>query len=187
MANVVSIHIVFENGELAQQALAVAERMIKLQYIPEGSPWAAEAESLPSLSSRYLRYGAEAAALEVLREHPNCALRWLRQAGRELVIERCADIQSPVDVFRPEDFFTQLCMVLSKCFPASGFTAFCRHEETVSATVQLNRIRADHGSLFYEEMWILDGEEFDEDDWTRAYRYVLRETDGVFERPTRRE
>ena len=75
MANVASIEIRFETADCAQRAIAVAESMIKLEYIPKELPWAEEAEGIASLSGRYFRFGGEAAALDPLREHPNCALK----------------------------------------------------------------------------------------------------------------
>ena len=185
MADVVSIRLLLEDAQLAQRALAVTESMIKLEYIPKELPWAAEAEGVASLSKRYFRFGEEAAKLDPLPAHPFCSLKWLRREGAAVVLDRCADIQSPVDVFWPGDFFTQLCLTLSKCFPDACFTAFCRHEETVSATVQHNRITSHYGKLLYAEMWELDEDDFDEDDWSRAGFIVLRDTDGVFIQPPR--
>ena len=182
MANVVSIRIVFEDAQSAERALPVAARMIKLEYLPKALPWADEAARIAPFSERYFRFGEVADALDPLSEHPNCALKWLRREGAALLLARCADIQSPVDAFRPGDFFTQLCLTLSKCFPEAHFCAFCRHEETVSATVQLNRLDYDGRSLVYWEMWSLD-EEIDEDDWSRAYLYVLHEQGGIIESP----
>ena len=180
MANVVSVRIVFESAELAEQALAIAESMIKLFYVPKELPWAEEAEQTASLCRRYFRFGEEAAKLDPLPAHPYCALKWLRQDGTQVILERCADIQSPVDIFQPWDYFTQLCLTLSKCFPDTRFYAFCRHEETVSSTVQLNRIIFDRGKLVYDEMWSLD-EEIDEDDWSHADRFVLYENEGIID------
>ena len=180
MANVVSIRIIFETAELAEQALVIAERMIKLFYVPKDLPWAEEAEQTASLCRRYFRFGEEAAKLDPLTAHPYCALKWLRQDGTQVILERCADIQSPVDFFFPRDYFTQLCLTLSKRFPDTCFYAFCRHEETVSATVQLNRIISDHGKLVCYEMWSLD-EEIDEDDWSRASRFILHENEGIID------
>ena len=97
MANLVSVRILFENEAQAESALAVTEGMIKLLYVPKELPWAAEAEQISSLSKRYFRFGREAAKLDVLAEHPNCALKWLRWKGAELVLVRCGDIQSPVN------------------------------------------------------------------------------------------
>lgn len=180
MANVVSVRIVFESTELAGLALAIAKGMIKLFYVPKELPWAEDAEQTVSLCQRYFRFGEEAANLDPLPAHPYCALKWLRQEGTQVILERCADIQSPVDVFHPRDYFTQLCLTLSKRFPDTCFYAFCRHEETVSATVQLNRITFDHGKLVYDEMWSLD-EEIDEDDWSCAARFVLCENEGLID------
>ena len=180
MANVVSIRIIFETAELAEQALVIAERMIKLFYVPKDLPWAEEAEQTASLCRRYFRFGEEAAKLDPLTAHPYCALKWLRQDGTQVILERCADIQSPVDIFFPRDYFTQLCLTLSKRFPDTCFYAFCRHEETVSATVQLNRIISDHGKLVCYEMWSLD-EEIDEDNWSRASRFILHENEGIID------
>ena len=180
MANAVSIRIIFETAELAEQALVIAERMIKLFYVPKELPWADEADQVPSLCRRYFRFGEEAAKLDPLTAHPYCALKWLRQDGTQVILERCADIQSPVDFFFPRDYFTQLCLTLSKRFPDTCFYAFCRHEETVSATVQLNRIISDHGKLVCYEMWSLD-EEIDEDDWSRASRFILHENEGIID------
>ena len=186
MANCCSITIQFENAESAGAALAVTESMIKLQYVPDGTPWKAEAEEIPSLSNRYFRFGSEAVKLDPLPEHPNCALKWLRQEQSQVVAERCADVQSPVDIFGPGDFFTQLCLTLSKLLHGTSFTAVCRHEETVSATVQLNRIVSDRGRMTYEERWILDEEEDpDEEDWSLAGKMTLQETDGVIPLPPR--
>lgn len=185
MANLASVKISFDNKSLAQSALAIAERMIKLLYVPKELSWAAGAGSIPSLSNRYFRFGEEAAKLDPLAEHPNCALKWLRREGAELLLERCADIQSPVNEFWPGDFFTQLCLTLSKCLPEACFTAFCRHEETVSATVQLIRITHEEGRLCITEMYRLDGDERAEDDWTDAVPVVLRDVDGVFIMPSR--
>ena len=69
---------------------------------------------------------------------------------------------------------------LSKCFPEAAFTAFCRHEETVSATVQLIRIMHRDNKLIFAEMYRLDGDERDEDDWSCAATFLLRDNDGVF-------
>ena len=88
--------------------------------------------------------------------------------------------QSPVNERSPGDFFSQLCLVLSKCFPEAAFTAFCRHEETVSATVQLIRIMHRDNKLIFAEMYRLDGDERDEDDWSCAATFLLRDNDGVF-------
>ena len=180
MANLVSVRILFENEAQAESALAVTEGMIKLLYAPKELPWAAEAAQISSLSKRYFRFGGEAAKLDVLAEHPNCALKWLRLHGAQLVLERCADIQSPVNERSPGDFFSQLCLVLSKRFPDGAFTAFCRHEETVSATVQLIRILHRDNKLIFTEMYRLDGDERDEDDWSGAATFLLRDSDGVF-------
>ena len=180
MANVVSVKILFETEANAEQALAVAESMIKLLYAPPTLPWAAEARSIPSLSKRYFRFGAQAAQLDVLAERPHCALKWLRREGTQLVLERCGDIQSPVNERAPGDFFCQLCLVLSRCFPNGAFTAFCRHEETVSASVQLIRILHRENKLIFAEMYRLDGDERDEDDWSGAATFLLRDSDGVF-------
>ncbi len=186
MATCCSVTIQFENAEPVGAALAVAESMIKLHYVPDGTPWKAEAEKIPSLSNRYFRFGSEALKLDPLPEHPNCALKWLRREQSQIVLERCADIQSPVEIFRPWDFFTQLCLTLSKLFPDTVFTAVCRHEMTVSATLQLNRIVSDRGRMTYEEMWSIDEEEdIDENDWSRAGKMTLHETDGVIPLPTR--
>ena len=180
MANIASVNILFESEELAEQALGIAEGMIKLFYVPEELPWAAEARSIPSLSKRFFRFAEEAAKLDVLAAHPNCALKWLRQEGARLVLERCTDIQSPVNERSPGDFFSQLCLVLFKRFPDGAFTAFCRHEETVSATVQLIRIMHRDNKLVFAEMYRLDGDERDEDDWSGAATFLLRDSDGVF-------
>ncbi len=180
MANLVSVRISFANEAQAEGALAVAEGMIKLLYVPKELPWAAEAERIPSLSVRYSRFGEEAAKLDVLAAHPNCALKWLRRKGEQLVLERCADIQSPVNERSPGDFFSQLCLTLTKCLPDGAFTAFCRHEETVSATVQLIRIMYRDNKLIFAEMYRLDGDERDEDDWSDAATFLLRDNDGVF-------
>ena len=185
MANLASVRILFENKAQAECALTVTERMIKLLYVPKELSWAAEAGSIPALSNRYLRFGEEAAKLDPLAEHPNCALKRLRREGAVLLLERCADIQSPVNEFWPGDFFTQLCLTLSKCLPDACFTAFCRHEETVSATVQLIRITHQEGRLCITEMYRLDGDERDEDDWTDAVPVILRDVDGVFIKPSR--
>ena len=185
MANIASVKILFENEAQAESALAITESMIKLIYVPQTLPWAAEAESIPSLSNRHVRFGEAAARLNILSAHPNCALRWLRQENAQIAVERCADIQPPVNEFWPGDFFTQLCLTLSKCIPDACFTAFCRHEETVSATVQLIRITHREGKLSFTEMYRLDGDERDEDDWTDAVPVALREEDGVFIRPLR--
>jgi len=185
MANLASVRILFENEAQAECALTVTERMIKLLYVPKELSWAAEAGSIPSLSNRYFRFGEEAAKLDPLAEHPNCALKRLRRDGAGLLLERCADIQSPVNEFWPGDFFTQLCLTLSNCFPDACFTAFCRHEETVSATVQLIRITHQESRLCITEMYRLDGDERDEDDWTDAVPVVLRDVDGVFIMPSR--
>jgi len=185
MANTASVNIRFEHGEHAEQALKITERMIKLLYAPKELPWAAEAGGIAALSRRFSRFGEEAAALDVLALHPNCALKWLRREGAELVLERCADIQSPVNEFWPGDFFTQLCLTLSGHVPDACFTAFCRHEETVSATVQLTRITHRDGVFTFTEMYRLDGDEREEDDWTDAVPVTLREGGGVFLRPAR--
>ena len=168
MANVVSIEILFTDEALAEQGLSITASMIKLLYAPKDLSWA-----------------EEAAKLDPLAEHPYCSLKWLRRENTKVVLERCADIQSPVDVFWPRDFFTQLCLTLFKSFPKACFTAFCRHEETVSATVQLTRIIHQNGGLSYTEMYRLDGDEREEDDWTDAVPVVLREADGVFLQPPR--
>lgn len=180
MASIATIKILFENEAQAERALAVADGMIKLLYAPPTLPWAAEAQQIPSLSKRYFRFCEEAAKLDVLAEHPNCALKWLRREGTQLVLTRCADIQSPVNERAPGDFFSQLCLVLSKCFPDGVFTACCRHEETVSATVQLIRITHRDNKLIFAEMYRLDGDERDEDDWSCAATFLLRDNDGVF-------
>lgn len=185
MANVVSIRILFESEELAERALPIAAGMIKLLYVPKNLPWAAEAEQIASLSKRYFRFDEEAAAVDPYPEHPYCSLKRLHREGAQILLERCADIQSPVDVFWPGDFFSQLCLTLTKRFPDTLFTAYCRHEETVSATVQLNRIKGYAGWLFCTEMWRLDGDETDEDDWSQAVAAALRDTDGVIQRPPR--
>lgn len=180
MANLVSVRIIFDTEAQAKSALVITEGMIKLLYVPKELPWAAEAEQISSLSSRYFRFGGEAAKLDVLAEHSNCALKWLRREGTQLSLARCGDIQSPVNERSPGDFFSQLCLVLSKCFPEAAFTAFCRHEETVSATVQLIRIVHRDNKLIFAEMYRLDGDERDEDDWSCAATFLLRDNDGVF-------
>ena len=180
MANLVSVRIIFGNEAQAESALGITESLIKLLYVPKELPWAAEAEQISSLSKRYFRFGGEAAKLDVLTGHPNCALKWLRRNETQIVLERCADIQSPVDEFWPGDFFTQLCLALSKRLPDACFTAFCRHEETVSATVQLIRIVHRDNKLIFAEMYRLDGDERDEDDWSGAATFLLRDSDGVF-------
>ena len=184
MANVVSIEILFTDEALAEQGLSITASMIKLLYAPKDLSWA-EADQITSLSNRFFCFGEEAAKLDPLAEHPYCSLKWLRRENTKVVLERCADIQSPVDVFWPRDFFTQLCLTLFKSFPKACFTAFCRHEETVSATVQLTRIIHQNGGLSYTEMYRLDGDEREEDDWTDAVPVVLREADGVFLQPPR--
>lgn len=186
MANIVNITICFDSSELAEKAFPIVEEMIKMKYVPKELPWAAEAESVESLSKRCVLFGKEAARLDPLTEHPTCALKWLSRSENQILIERCADIQSPVDIFRPGDFYTQLCLLLSKEFPETCFSAICRHEESVSATVQLNRIISDHGSMAYEEMWSLD-EEIDEDDWSRAGKMMLHECDGVILMPQKKD
>lgn len=185
MANTASVNILFACAEHAEQALKITENMIKLLYVPKELSCAAEAGSIPSLSKRYFLFGEEAAKFDVLAAHPNCALKWLRREGAQLVLARCADIQSPVDEFCPGDFFTQLCLTLSKHLPEAPFTAFCRHEETVSATVQLIRITYQNGRLRFTEMYRLDGDERDEDDWIDAIPVILQDVDGVFNRPSR--
>ncbi len=180
MANLASVNMIFESAAQAERALAVAQNMIKLLYASKELPWAAEAARIPSLSVRYSRFGEEAAKLDVLAAHPNCALKWLRRKGEQLVLERCADIQSPVNERSPGDFFSQLCLTLTKCLPDGAFTAFCRHEETVSATVQLIRIMYRDNKLIFAEMYRLDGDERDEDDWSDAATFLLRDNDGVF-------
>ena len=180
MANLASVSVLLENEEQAKRALTVTEGMIKLLYAPPTLPWAAEAQQIPSLSKRYFRFCEEAAKLDVLAERPHCALKWLRREGAQLALTRCADIQSPVNERSPGDFFSQLCLVLSKCFPDGAFTAFCRHEETVSATVQLIRIMHRDNKLIFTEMYRLDGDERDEDDWSCAATFLLRDNDGVF-------
>ncbi len=184
MANAVSITLRFDSPESTEKAFAITEEMIKLLYLPKELPWAAEAEQIAPLSRRCALFGEAAAALDPLPEHPYCSLKRLSRTQDSIVIARCADIQSPVDIFRPGDFYTQLCVCLARAIPDARFSAVCRHEETVSATVQLNRILCDHGRLSYEEMWILDeDEDADEDDWSRACRFPLRDDDGIVLRP----
>ena len=186
MATSCSITILFENRETAEAALPVAERMIKLRYVPDGTSWKAEAEEIPSLSGRYDRFGTEADLLDPLPEHPYCALKYLRHDGTRILLEHCADIQSPVDIFWPTDYFTQLCLTLSKRFPDACFTAVCRHEMTVSATLQLNRIICDCGRMTYEERWSVDEEEdIDENDWSLAGKMELSEAGGLILKPQR--
>ena len=180
MASIATIKILFKNEAQAESARAITEGMIKLLYAPPTLPWAADAQQIPSLSKRYFRFCEEAAKLDVLTERPHCALKWLLREGAQLALTRCADIQSPVNERSPGDFFSQLCLVLSKCFPDGAFTAFCRHEETVSATVQLIRIMHRDNKLIFAEMYRLDGDERDEDDWSGAAMFLLRDSDGVF-------
>ena len=79
MANSVSIRILFESDELAEQALRITAGMIKLLYVPRDLPWTAEAEQIPSLSKRYFCFGEEAAELDPFPEHPYCSLKRLRR------------------------------------------------------------------------------------------------------------
>ena len=186
MATCVSITIRFENREIAEAARTIAERMIKLRYVPDGTVWKSEAEEIPSLCNRYFRFGSEADRLDPVSAHPFCALRYLHLEGQQLVLEHCADIQSPVDIFRPSDYFTQLCLVLSKRFPDTVFTAVCRHEMTVTATLQRNRIVCYRGRMTYEEVWSVDEEEdIDENDFSRTGKMMLYESDGLILLPER--
>ena len=187
MANLASISVSFESAEAAGQAFPVVEDMIKLYYAPKDLPWMAEAVHVPSLSMRWALFGEKVSSLDPLAEHPSCALKWLSRSQNHIVIERCADIQHPVDIYWAEDFFTQLCLCLSKCIPDPCFSAICRHEETVSNTIQLNRILCEHGRMTYEERWLLDeesDEDPDENDWSRAGTLPLQDSGGVILRPS---
>ena len=168
----------FSKERHARWAMHVAEERLKVAYAPSDLPWTEEAKRCPSLAARYLAYRQEAAAYDLDIRHT--ALEWLRRERTLLFIERCQDLARWDSFEDPEALFPQLCCAYVLRFPQVPFTAFYRHEMTVTGALLLYRVQYDGAVLYVQEkngMWPMN-----EDDWSSEYVYDYVIMNGDFVR-----
>ena len=166
----------FPKEKHARWAMHVAEELLKVAYAPSDLPWTEEAKRCPSLAARYLAYRQEAAAYDLDIRHT--ALEWLRRERTLLFIERCQDLARWDSFEDPEALFPQLCCAYVLRFPQVPFTAFYRHEMTVTGALLLYRVQYDGAVLYVQEkngMWPME-----EDDWSGDWVDDYVAEGGVF-------
>lgn len=167
MADITDIRIGFEREEHAAAAAEIARTMIKIRYAIDEKTrpaWADEAARCKTLTQAYLACGDRTASYDPAENCPYCAIRRVRQEGRELFIDRCGDLVRGFQMTDKGAFFPQFCAACALCDPGSPFSAECRYEMTVSGYVYLTVIRYD-GRLFRTEEKYAD-DECDEGEWT---------------------
>ena len=177
------IRMRFPREKHARWAMHVAEELLKVVYAPSELSWVEDAKRCPSLSARYLAYRQEAAAYELDIRHT--ALEWLKRRRTMLFIERCQDIARWDSFESPEALFPQLCCAYVLRFPQVPFTAFYRHEMTVTGALLLYRVQYDGAVLHVQEkngMWPME-----EDDWTKDWVDDYAVEDGVLVKKNRQD
>ncbi|MBQ1632428.1 MAG: hypothetical protein II049_06360 [Clostridia bacterium] len=150
MADITDIRFTFQTEEQAAYAFRTAKTMIKLSYAINEQPrsaWTEDAARIRTLSEVCDLFGEQAADYEPAETHPYCAVKRVRQEGRELFIDRCGDVVRGFLLTDGNALFPQLCAACALHDPGSSFDAVCRYEMTVSGYVYLTEAHYD-GKLF---------------------------------------
>ena len=166
MADITDIRITFEREEQASAAAEIAKGMIKLFYAAREKnrpAWAEEAARIRTYAQAYAVLGGRMGAYDPTETCSYCAIKRVRQEGRELFIDRCGDVVRGFLLTDGNGLFPQLCAASALLFPGSPFEGECRYEMTVSASVNLTEIRYDGKLLRTRELYADD--ECEDGEW----------------------
>lgn len=184
MADITDIRIGFESEEQAAAAAEIAKGMIKLFYATrekDRPAWADEVKRIKTYSQAYAVLRDRMTAYDPTETCPYCAIKRVRQEGKELFIDRCGDVVRAFQLTDGNGLFPQLCAACALLFPGSPFEGSCRYEMTVSASVNQTEIRYD-GKLFHTGELYAD-EDCEDGEW----KFDIRGTYAVEPDGTLRE
>ena len=83
---------------------------------------------------------------KLMSKYPDCALKYLRREGAEIILDQCAEIQGPVPDLQlqsREGFFNCLSFLLAWLYYMNPFQAICRYEKAGSDLVQETQVEFD--------------------------------------------
>ena len=116
----------------------------------------------------------------LLDRYPDCAFRYLRLDGADIILDQCAGIQGPVPELHTrsrEGFFNSLCFILALLFPQRSFQAMCCYRKNETDFVQVTQAEYDTIDIHFEQF---NGEQGDSvtADWIIAPECISKEQSG---------
>ena len=159
------ITLTFQDEAAAKRNLELFRDMAKADYaVRKGGILPEEPDGKKrALCEKFFRYRSLIHAYDPDPDFPYNPLRFMELKGKEVFMDRCADLQMSIMIFggiRTNDFFIQLCLAQALEEPDTPFDARCFYEETISNTTYTCTV-----SYHDRKIKVLNVYTLDEDDW----------------------
>lgn len=159
------ITLTFQDKAAATRGLELLRDMAKADYAArKGGILPEEPDKTRTLCELFFRYRSLIRAYDPDTDFPYNPLRFLELKGKEVILDRCADLQKMpllLDGIRSNDFFLQLCEAQALDAPDTPFDARCFYEETVSNTTFTMTVSYQDRKFHMRSVYTLDEDEWD--------------------------